>query len=810
MMSTQPFNSGWEFRPKVNLFSEMVGPKTAFIPVELPHDAMLSGTRSPEVVNGGANAYFPGGVFEYRKTFDVPEEYRSKRVSLEFGGAYRDAVVFVNGEFAGQRPNGYSTFCVNLDPYLTYGDENTLTVETRTHDDSRWYPGGGLHRGVEITVTELTHFARYGIRIVTPDVDASRAVVTIDTTIENESVNTAATFVRTEVLDPSGAVSATDIAPVTVISRETATLRQRMVVSSPLLWNVDSPSLYRLRSTLLIDGVVVHEVDTDFGIRTVQVDAERGLRINGESVKLRGACIHHDNGPLGAASYERAEERRIERLKAAGFNAIRSAHNPMSVQMLRACDRIGMLVMDETFDMWTESKTPFDYSLAFPEWWERDVQEMVLKDFNHPSVVMYSIGNEIPETGSGLGSVWGRRLVDKVRSLDHTRPITNGINGMVSVIEDLGRFLPDAEADQTGVNSAMDGIGDLMNIVGGSDLVTERTAEAFSQLDVAGMNYTEIRYQADKKRFPHRVIVGTETFPTAIDTNWKLVTENDHVIGDFTWTGWDYLGETGIGRLKYRQPGETAPEFASPYPWIAAWCADIDLIGDRRPASFYREIVFGLRAEPFIAVHDPSHHGEATWPARWAWSDSLPSWTWRAEPGSATYIDIYSASDEVELIRNGTSIGRLPTGEENRFTARFETTYAPGVLEAIAYTDGQVVGRHRIATAKGSPRLAIAVDREVIAAAGEDLAFVEISIVDDAGTLWTSDDRDVTVHVDGPGRLVALASAAPSTDIPYSSATTSTFGGRALAIVRPTAPGTITVFASAPGLEGMQATCVVR
>ncbi|MEV4117070.1 glycoside hydrolase family 2 TIM barrel-domain containing protein [Nonomuraea sp. NPDC049695] len=519
---------------------------------------------------------------------------------------------------------------------------------------------------------------------------------------------------------------------------------------------------------------------------TLRLDPEHGLRINGESVKLRGACVHHDNGPLGAATFARAEERRVRILKEAGFNALRMSHHPMSRAMLDACDRLGMLVVDEAFDMWTSAKSPYDYSLSFPEWWERDIEAMVAKDVNHPSVIMYSIGNEIPETGTPSGAAWGRRLAEKVRSLDGTRYVTNAINNMLAVMDELVRF----RQQGAGINILMADAGDMMNAVAVSDVVTERTAESYSVLDVAGMNYSDSRYALDREKFPDRIILGTETFPTRIDRNWALLQRHSTVIGDFTWTGWDYLGEVGIGRPQYGD----RPVHTAPYPYLLAGCGDIDITGHRRPASYYREIVFGLRTQPYLAVQRPEHHGETFIGSPWAWSDTIASWTW--PDGAPVTVEVYADADEVELLVNDRSLGRQPV---DRFRTTFETTYEPGELLAIAYRDGAETGRDLLRSASGPTLLRAEADRSVIAATGGDLAYVSLTLTDANGTLHTSADRTVQVEVSGAGVLAGLGSAAPSTEERFDATERQTYDGRALAVVRPTGPGKIRLLASAPG-----------
>lgn len=796
----ESFNTGWTVRPKSSIFASLAGSAEA-VPVTLPHDAIITTQRAAE--HNGGQAYFPGGCFEYSKTFEVPEEWRARRVHLEFGGVYRDAVVFVNNVAAGQRPNGYSPFLIDLNPYLRYGEPNVVRVEARAHHDSRWYTGAGIYRDTSLIVTELVHVAWRGVRVTTPDVDRERAVVEVAIDVRNDGLTTETVSVEVEVVDDLGRVVASGSTPVTTRAGSVASARIRTYVEEPRLWNVDDPQLYTATVRLRGAGGLVDEQHTTFGIRTLRLDPVHGLRINGEqNLKLRGACVHHDNGILGAAAIGRAEERKIELLKAAGFNAIRSSHNPLSEAMLEACDRIGMLVIDEAFDVWTESKSSFDYSLTFQEWWERDLEAMVLRDLNHPSVVLYSIGNEIPETGSPLGSEWGRRLAEKVRSLDPTRFVTNGINGFVSTIDhfaDEFRRVTAAGEENGGVNEVMTSHADLQNEIARSSVVTERTAESFGVLDVAGMNYADARYPLDRELFPDRIILGSETFPPRIADNWSLILDSPQVIGDFTWTGFDYLGEVGIGRAQF---SDSTPGFTAPFPWIAAWCGDLDLTGFRRPASYYREIVFGLRTDPYIAVQRPeNYHRTPKVTGGWAWSDSIGSWTWPVESGTPIRIEVYSGGDEVELLLDGKTIARQAPGEDMALVSVFETEYRPGELTAVAYWSGTEIGRTTLHSAVGATTLAAVSDRGLLVADDADLAFVAIELRDAAGTLITSENKKIAVSVEGAGVLQALGSARPDNAERYDTAEHTTFDGRALAIVRPIGTGAITVSITADGLE---------
>ncbi|PPF87299.1 glycoside hydrolase family 2 [Pseudoclavibacter sp. RFBJ3] len=821
-MTRETFNSSWRFRTKVTAFAELGGTAaSSWTDVTLPHDALLTTARDASAPRGETNGYFNGGAFEYTKTFDAPVELRGKHVLLEFDGVYRDAAVFVNGNLAGQRAFGYSRFHVRIDPYLEFGGKNEIRVECRTHLDSRWYAGAGIYRDVHLIVQEPVHFVPDEVRIRTLDVETGTAVIEIEAEISNASSLTTHLRSTADITGPDDTSVASGTSPVTLLPGTTASVRHRLYVADPHLWSVDAPNLHTVRLTLSDGETVVDAQTTTFGIRTLQLDPRNGLRINGESIKLRGACIHSDNGPLGAISMLPAELRRVRILKEAGFNAIRSAHNPMSAALLEACDQLGMLVMDETFDVWTSGKSDFDYAFDFPEWWERDVEAMVARDFNHPSVIFYSIGNEIPETGTRIGSTWGRRLAEKVRSLDNTRYVTNGINGFVSMIDTIVPQMQarrDATAAQPtgGVNTMMAGFGSMMSAIQTSEPATLRTEESYAVLDVAGMNYSDARYELDRDLFPDRIIVGTETWPSSIAGNWQLVEANTHVLGDFTWTGWDYLGETGIGTVRYaksenkNEHDDSEPEsksFSGGFPELTAWCGDIDIAGTRRPISFYRETVFGLRSAPYIAVDRPEFHDRTIAVATpWSWTNSLGSWSWPESVGAPIRVEVYSDAEEIELLLDGAPIDRSPVGEEHAFRVSFETVYQPGELTAVAYTDGSETGRSTLRSASSALQITALAERTELRADGTDLGYIDLALTDSDGTLHVTLDRQVSVVIEGPAVLQGFGSGAPTTTETFLSDRHSTFDGRAVAIIRPTGAGTITVTATADGCPAASVT----
>ncbi len=811
-MRRRLLNDGWAVRTKVSAFAELQGGAAEWVPVTLPHDAMVGARRDASA--GPANAYFPGGTWEYRRTLVGPEPGADARVVLDFEGVYRDAVVTVNGMVAARRPYGYARFQVPIDHLLRPGD-NEIRVEASAHLDSRWYSGAGLYRDVWMLESGRVHLAPAGLAVDTPEIDDGGAVVTVTATVENDSTSTSVSVLHVEVLDHAGEVVTSVRTPVTTFPGRPATMRPRLFVPAPRRWSPEAPYLYTCRATL-VDGAPEHAAgdvldsdETTFGIRSLALDARRGLRINGEPLLLRGACVHHDNGPLGAATIARADERRVEILKAAGFNAIRSAHNPMSRAMLDACDRHGMLVMDETFDMWDQAKSDDDFAHRFADWWEADVEAMVANARNHPSVVMYSIGNEIPGGSTATGLPIGRALAAKVRSLDAGRYVTQAVTGILvggpELFADFRSSLAAPAVDEeTGVNTTAATLGDVMQQIVRSPIVDAKTVEAFAPLDLAGYNYMESRYVLDAAAYPDRVIVGTETHPAAIADGWALVTSIPNVIGDFTWTGWDYLGEVGVGRSDHSHP-DTEPgssSFHGEFPWRAAWCGDIDITGRRRPQSYFREIVFGLRTDPYIAVLRPEHQGR---PNRhgspWAWNDVVASWSWSGHEGDATVVEVYASAEEVELLLDGRSLGRQAVGAGHGFRAAFEVAYQPGELEAVAWSDGEIVGRSSLRSATEVVALRVEVDRSEIAADLHDLAYVEVALVDATGTVHTTVDRRIEVTVDGPGVLQAVGNADPASNEPFGATGCTTFDGRAITIVRPSGPGRITVTVIADGCD---------
>ena len=534
--------------------------------------------------------------------------------------------------------------------------------------------------------------------------------------------------------------------------------------------------MYRAEVELLVGGKSVDSTSAPFGIRKVEVDAERGLRINGDVVKLKGGCMHHDNGLLGACAIDRAEERRVELMKANGFNAIRTSHNPPSPAFLDACDRMGMLVMDEAFDQWEKQKNAQDYHLYFADWWQRDIDAMVLRDRNHPSVIIWSIGNEVPERAEPRGVELAAQLTAHIKSIDPTRPISAAVNGL--------RF------SESG----------------------EQLDPAFLHLDIAGYNYMPANYESDHARHPERVIAGTESFPHQAFASWQPVEKHPYVIGDFVWTGMDYLGESAIGNAHLTperprgsaSPGGLAGLFASirqPFPWFNAYCGDIDLIGELKPQGYYRRVLWA-HSKLEMAVQRPVPEGNIESISPWGWSDELRSWTWPGYEGKSVKVRVYSSGDQVRLLLNGKEIGVKPVSAETELTAEFDVPYAPGELKAIALEKGEPTAELAFKTAGKPAKLRLKADRTRIRRDRNDLAFVLLEVLDSAGNLIPDAAIPVGFTVAGAGALAAAGSANPKDVHSFRHKQPRTFHGKCLAIIRPeNTGGSIRVQASADGLQ---------
>jgi len=737
--------------------------------LDLPHDWSIELPRSKENPTDRDGAFVTEGVGWYRKHFHAPREWSDQCVLIEFEGVYRDAEVWLNGHALGMHPYGYTTFAMDLTPYLELDAENVLAVRVNNtpHGHTRWYSGSGIYRHVWLLTAPRVHVAHWGLTVTTPEVTTKAAVVEARTTVQNRTDADRAVVVRWRAIGPSGKTVATGESKGKAKAGATTEFRQRLAIRAPKLWSPDTPQLYRMETELFdgrtrLDGEV-----TTFGIRTIAFNAEQGFVLNGRSLKMRGGCVHHDCGPLGAVSIDRAEERKVELLKASGFNAVRCAHNPPAPAFLDACDRLGMLVMDEAFDGWRmqKAKNFHDYHRYFDKWWRDDLDSMLLRDRNHPSIVVWSIGNEVEERGLPEGADIAAMLAARVRELDPTRPVTAAIcdtwgNPNWSITDPL-----------------------------------------FANLDVCGYNYLVDRYRTDHQRFPNRVILSTESYPApqfAFDY-WKAVEELPWVAGDFVWTALDYLGEAGLG-YDFLE-GDQLPLFAS-WPFTNANCGDIDICGNKRPQSYYRD-VFWKRAETlYLGVRAPVPEGRKAVASMWGWVDLQTSWNWPGCEGKTLAVEVYYDCDEIELFLNGRSIGKAPANLAAKHRALFSVAFEPGELKAVASRAGKPVAEATLATT-GAPRaVRLKADRPRIRADRNDLAYITVELCDRNGRPVPDAADSVRFAVEGPAEIVAVANADPKTTAPYRGREHRLWRGRALVVLRPKGPaGDMVLHAIADGMK---------
>jgi beta-galactosidase len=781
------------------------------VAVTLPHDAMIHEQRSRRVPAGPASGYYPGGAYTYRRTLTAPAEWSGQHVAVVFEGVFRHSTVRLNGVVVGGRPSGYAEFSVDLGGHLRFGEDNLLEVVVENSDQpsTRWYTGSGLYRRAWLQVDGATRFAHDGVRFRTVALgDPARAEVEV-AVVDDDGM---AVAIEVELLDNGSTVA-----------RGTATAGTddpvvvALDIANPRLWTADEPHLYDLVVRAGRDVVEVAEHRERVGLRTVTASARHGLLVNGTPTKLRGGCLHHDNGVLGAATFTDAERRRVKILKDVGFNAIRAGHTPLSRDLLDACDEVGMFVMDELTDVWFKPKSIHDSGRDFRAWWRRDLESMIAKDRNHASVILYSIGNENGETATEEGVAFGRDMVSACHELDRTRLVTAGINPFLNALASVGIGLLNMGGDEDDVpgeskpmtvddapklaSSTL--INQLMNVLNERILTYPRlprfdssTKGIFAELDIAGYNYGTGQYELHAQRYPDRVMVGTETNPKDIVRNWNLVTKHPYLIGDFMWTAWDYLGEAGIGSFTY---GKDRVGLIKPYPWLTADCGAVDLIGDVTASGLLARAAWGSR-EPSIVSRPPYLVGLKKVPTNWRGTDAISSWSWVGCEDKPTEVLVYSAAEWVELFLNGRSLGRRAAGPENDCTGVFVVAYEPGELVAVAY-DGQAeVGRSSLRSAGDGVRLRLTAERDRLGAGEQDLAFVRARLADDHGTVLPRTGVAMTATVVGAGSLAGFGSADPKPASGFVSGFSATFHGQALAVVRAGAEaGEVTVTVAADG-----------
>ena len=774
-----PFDNGWRFhRGSGDRFQTPSLEDSDWRTVDLPHDWSIEdvpGGKAPDQIGpfsktaaGGLETGFTvGGEGWYRKHFRLNGLPKDSRVEVLFDGIYEESEVWLNGEPVGQYYYGYAPFAVDLTPALNRDGDNVLAVRVRNlGKNSRWYSGSGIYRQVTLDVLPGgARFARWGLTAWTRRIENGNAQVEVSTKLEDVAEGDR---IVARLRDPSGRVVAETSA--SAISKNALELN----VKDARLWSPSDPHLYRLEAELRRGDAVLDQVAEQTGLRIVTMSARAGLKINGERLILRGGSIHHDNGLLGACAYADADERRVRLLKARGYNAVRSAHNVASRTLREACDRVGMLLIDETFDMWHRGKHDEDYSKHFREDWQRPLTAMVLAGRNSPSVIMWSIGNEIPDRSTPEGIEWSWKLANTVRTLDPTRPVTAGLHGLLGPL-----VKPGTETARPGTAG-----------------VADNAAAVF--LDVAGYNYRLDEIETDQAAHPNRIVYGSETFAKDAYDYAKLAESKPYILGEFLWTAMDYLGEAGVGAaanvgsVAYYLPG---------WPWVNAWCGDIDLIGNRKAPSRYRDVVWGL-SKLEIAVQAPVPEGQHEYVSNWGWSDERQSWSWPGTEGKPLAVRVYSPGDRVEVLLNGSKVGEVRLTSADKMRGEVKVPYAPGVLEAVAYAGGREIGRRRLETVSAPAELRLSPEQMRMGPSRQDLAFVNVEVLDAQGRAITNSDTEVSLQIEGPAELIGFGSGNPHAVGSFQALNSRTFRGRALAILRGTGkPGSVRLIARAEGLQ---------
>lgn len=763
------FDSSWKF----SLGDEQTASKSDFDDskwrvVHLPHDWSVEHQVDKDAPAGNDGGYYPTGIGWYRKSFVAPVSLKGEKIYLYFEGVYMNSSVYVNGQLVGGHPYGYTSFYCDATSAIIPGKKNIVAVrvDNAQQKNCRWYSGSGIYRHVWLIHTPLLHIDNWGVQIHTPQVSVSQATVQVKTMLKNETLQGKTVRVVTRIKGAENAVST-----VTVLANSKQEVTQQMQVSQPKLWNIDAPHLYEATVSVEEHGKVVDAYTQAFGIRTISCSTQ-GFLLNGKKIDLNGGCLHHDNGILGAVAFDRAEARKVELMKKAGFNAIRTSHNLPSEAFLEACDRQGILVIDEAFDGWREAKNKYDYSTLIDKYWQQDVEGMVLRDLNHPSIIAWSIGNEVIERKKIEVVSTAHKLAGKIREYDD-RPVTSALASWDS---DWAIYDPLA-----------------------------------AELDVTGYNYMIHKHAEDHKRVPGRVMWQTESYPKDAYRNWSNVHDFDYIIGDFVWTGIDYLGESGIGRWWYEGdvPGEHYQRAL--YPWHAAYCGDIDLTGWRKPISHYRNILYNDTEKLYLAVKEPDGYNGAIRTGLWAVWPTWESWNWPGYEGKNIEVEVYSKYPLVRLYLDNALIGEKKVGRDTEMKAVFTLPYQLGTLKAEGIEDGTVKETKVLASASDPVAVCTVVENREMRADGEDLSFVQVEVVDKDGRICPNAAVELNVSVSGQGQLAALGNADIKDTDSYVDSTHKTWKGRALIVVRSThKKGSAKLLVKAKGLKSATETLFAK
>ena len=769
--------------------------------LNLPHDwsiedlpnqkeGEVQGPFTKTSVGKAATGFTEGGIGWYRKSFLLDRTYQSKNTYIIFDAVYMDADVWINGHHLGNHPYGYTSFSFDLTKYLKpVGKRNLIAVRAKNlGKNSRWYSGSGIYRHVWLLPVNPVHTKLWGNYITIPEASKDKATIDIQTSVENNSSKVKSIGVKVELMNPMGQVVASKNEALSIPADSSADITQKLPVTNPRLWDLDHPILYRARVTLTADNKTIDQIITPFGIRNLQFDGQKGLLLNGVAIKLKGGCIHHDLGPLGAASFDRAEERKIELIKNAGYNSIRLSHNPGSPALLNACDRLGILVLDEAFDMWELPKNPQDYHLYFKDWSQKDLASMILRDRNHPSVMMWSIGNEIYEAPDSSGYQNAKRLEGEVRRLDPTRPVTDAI---VFLPPYTKKPWKDYEAHVA--NLDVDGYNYFLD------------PSIYFQRDSATLH----RFETERAKNPNKLYMSTEYLPGAALENWDATEKYPWFLGGFCWTAMDYIGEAGIGKSILVPESQTLPKglagmglfYRNNWPIFDAYCGDLDLIGDRKAESYYKNVVWRNSVIELL-VHRPIPEGQKEAIATWGMPDEIKSWTWPGQEGKKMQVDVYTRSKIVKLELNGKVIAEQAV-PEGSITAIFQVGYQPGTLVAKSYDNGKETGSSVLSTTGKPTAIRLIADRKIIKSNQNDLSFISVEIVDSKGNVVPSvDDTEINFKLSGNATIAAVGNGNPSDMSSFQQPHKKAYQGRAQVILKSSSKrGIATLTASAPGLK---------
>jgi beta-galactosidase len=766
-------DKNWQFLESDLVNKLMVNIIGGWKKVTLPHDYGIEKDRNPSAQTGPNEGYTQAAGLYYRKELNVDKNAENKQFWLEFEAVTGITQVWANGEFAAKHLNSFTGFWVNVTKFIKPGAVNEIRVFTdnRHKPNCRWYTGTGMYGHVWMHVGEAVAVKPNTLHTVTKKLERQYAVVSVQAQMLNEPGRKQDVRIVYTVLDAENKEIAREMEK-TVISETGIVVNKELTLDDITPWSPEKPYLYTVRIEILTEQDTSDVTDCKTGIRTITVDTTNGLRLNGKPMKLRGGCIHHDVGILGVAGYDAAIRRKISLLKENGFNALRFSHNPYLPGFYDACDELGMLVVAEAFDEWVLARTSFGSYKEFEYEWEQILESLIGREYNHPCVFMWSTGNEVEERdGSADGYAWSKRLAEKVRSLDTSRPVSVTA---CSLSEEYGKRPANGATGNQALNMAYD------NFESGEDLWGDKTAAFFAPVDVAGYNYKTARYAHDGKKFPTRVIYGSESYSRGAYGSWKTTLENIHVIGDFVWTAMDYLGEQGLGRYAI---GEGMFPPPASWPWLTAHAGDLDLIGAKRPQSYYRDILWQRTSTPVLFVLSPELTGKPIMRMSWTWDLVERNYTYPGKEGRKIEAHIYAAADEVELFQNGKSLGRKKPEE---YKAVFEIEYEPDTLSVTAIKDGKQTGWDMLKTAGQTARLALSADRNAIQADGSDLCFVNLLALDEKGEKVFCENGEVSVTVQGDGELLAFGNADPKPDRlrPFKETTCPLYHGIALAVVR--------------------------